>query len=150
MVVMRLVLALWEAPQNLLGALLLLYAKLTGGVHSVVFEDERYIIESASLGISLGLFVFFTNNENRYFPSDPYMRQHEYGHSIQSRWLGPSYLPIVGLTSSARVIYSVLYRELTGRRWSGYFDSFPESWADRLGRIDPADRRRWLQDNFDD
>jgi hypothetical protein len=143
-IAVRLLLAIWEAPQNLLGALLFAFAKLTGGVHHVAFEDERVIVESSSLGICLGLFVFYNGGENRYFLADPLMRQHEYGHSIQSRYLGPTYLPIVGVTSTLRVIYSVLYRESTGKRWRGYFDGFPEHWADRLGKIEPEERRRQL------
>jgi hypothetical protein len=45
------------------------------------------------------------------------------------------YLPLVGVGSVSRGLYAVLYRELTGRRWRGYFDGWPESQADRLGGI---------------
>ena len=49
--------------------------------------------------------------------------------------LGPLYLPLVGVPSVLRVIYSVGYREVTGKQWQGYYDGYPEDWADRLGGV---------------
>jgi hypothetical protein len=68
------------------------------------------------------------------------MHKHELGHRVQSRWLGPLYLPLVGLPSVARAVYAVTYREVTGKRWRGYFDAYPERWADELGGISRAER----------
>ncbi len=136
-------LALWELPQNLVGATLLAATWATGRVEQVQREHGRLLIV-APLGISLGSFVFYNDRGNRYFPPDPLMRRHELGHTFQSRLLGPLYLPLVGLPSTARVVYGLAYREVTGRRWQGYFEGYPEAWADRLGGITPEERRAWL------
>jgi hypothetical protein len=110
---------------------------LRGSVRRIEFERERVLIEIDTFGaVSLGLFVFFTDRDNPYVPVGRENRDHEYGHSLQSRLLGPLYLPIVGLASEMRVAYALVYRCWTGRRWSGYYDGFPENWADRLGKVD--------------
>ena len=138
----RIAQAAWELPQNAIGALLFATSWLRGGIENVDIEDGRLMIEAPGLGISLGSFVFYSSEGSRYFTPDPLMRRHEFGHTLQSRWLGPLYLPLVGLPSTARVVYSVAYREFTGRRWPRYFDGYPENWADRLGGITREERQR--------
>jgi hypothetical protein len=82
-------------------------------------------------------FVFWSSETTtRWFHLDSAVRDHEYGHTFQSRWLGPLYLPVVGVPSVLRNVYAVAYREITGERWRGYFDGFPERWADELGGVD--------------
>jgi len=133
----RLALLAWEWPQNSLGALRLGLALARGRVLKVRFEDERIMVElGEGAAVSLGLFVLWTNEDNPYVPVGAENRAHEYGHSIQSRWLGPLYLPVVGVPSTLRVFYAVGHRHLLGQRWSGYYSGFPESWADKLGRAD--------------
>lgn len=56
-------------------------------------------------------------------------------HSVQSRRLGPLYLPLVGVPSVARVAYAIGYRTVTGRRWGGYYEGWPERQADELGGV---------------
>lgn len=136
----RLALLVWELPQNLVGAALLAASRLCGDVHSLAIEHDRIFVRSRTLGISLGLFVFYSEGDNRYFPPDPLMKRHEHGHTFQSRLLGPLYLPLVGVPSSLRALHAVLYREVTGRRWTGYFDGYPERWADALGGISREER----------
>jgi hypothetical protein len=136
-------LLLWELPQNVLGVLNLALVGLAGGVRRIDLSDERLMVELEPIGnsVSLGLFVFYGVEDNsRYVPIGRENRDHEYGHSIQSRWLGPLYLGVVGLPSTLRVVYAVAYRELLGRRWGGYYDGFPESWADKLGGADRSAR----------
>jgi hypothetical protein len=131
----------WELPQNLLGAARIGLAIARGRVRRVRFERERIMVElSEGAAVSLGLFVLWTDVDNEYVPVGSENRDHEYGHSIQSRWLGPAYLPVVGLPSTLRVLYAVGHRHLLGRRWGGYYDGFPENWADALGGVDRARR----------
>jgi hypothetical protein len=96
------------------------------------------MVQVNDVAVSLGLFVFFTNEDNPYVPVGRENRDHEYGHSLQSRLLGPLYLPIVGIPSELRVLYAFAHRHATGRRWAGYYDGFPEDWADRLGGVDKS------------
>ncbi|HMR08365.1 MAG TPA: hypothetical protein PKA88_21440 [Polyangiaceae bacterium] len=128
-------LALWEAPQNLLGAALYAAERAVGFAEGADRENGRLFIKSQVSAVSLGYFVFWTEGTTRYFVHDASTRLHEYGHTFQSRLLGPLYLPLVGVPSVLRVLYALLYREATGRRWGGYFDGYPERWADRLGGV---------------
>ena len=86
--------------------------------------------------ISLGLFVLWTDQDNAFVPVGAENRDHELGHAAQSRLLGPLFLPVVGLTSTARLAYAVGHRLIRRRRWGGYYDGFPEKWADALGNVD--------------
>ncbi len=131
-------LMIWELPQNALGVSRLGLAFARGRVEGVRFEDERVMVEMVEgAAISLGLFVLWTTTDNPYVPVGAENRAHEYGHSIQSRMLGPLYLPVIGVPSTMRVAYAVAYRAMHGRRWDGYYRGFPEKWADELGGVDP-------------
>ena len=131
----RAALFVWELPQNLLGLSLLGVEALTRSIVEIRLERERVMIESKGQAISLGLFVFWCRTSNRWHDLDERNRDHEYGHSIQSRRLGPLYLPLVGVPSTARAIYALAYREVTGRKWSRYYAGYPERWADELGGV---------------
>jgi len=133
----RLLLLVWEAPQNVLGLARVGLALLRGRVRQVRFVDERVMVElQQGAAISLGLFVLWTTVDNPYVPVGKENRAHEYGHSIQSRWLGPLYLPVVGVPSTMRVLYALVYRLIHQQRWPGYYDGFPEKQADELGGVD--------------
>jgi len=123
-------LGVWELPQNLLGLTLLVL------VHRRIDERRReagrLFLRTRSTGVSLGWFVFWCTDEA--------IRRHEYGHTIQSRLLGPLYLPLVGLPSVLRALYARAYRRRTGRWWPRYFHGYPENWADRLGGVDNRGR----------
>jgi len=136
--VKRIALALWELPQNILGAALYQVCRLRGIVKSTEHEEERFFVEvDSEFAVSLGWFVFWSGEQNtRWFRIDRTVRAHEYGHTFQSKMLGPLYLPLVGVPSVMRNVYAFAYREITGRRWTGYFDGYPENWADRLGGVD--------------
>lgn len=111
-------------------------------------ERERLFVESEWVAVSLGYFVFWTEpRPSRHFFLDEATRDHEFGHTLQSRLLGPLYLPLVGLPSVSRVVYAIAYRELTGRRWRHYFDGWPEKQADRYGSVDRGlIRQTWPTD----
>jgi hypothetical protein len=137
----RSALLFWEFPQNALGVGKLAFEGARRNVKRVELDRERILVElDGGAAVSLGLFVFWTRRDNRYVPVGPENRDHEYGHTLQSRWLGPLYLPLVGVPSTLRVVYAVAFRELTGRRWPGYYAGYPERWADALGGVDPTQR----------
>lgn len=131
----RAALFVWELPQNVVGASLFALESLRGRVVEARFERERWMIETRGSAISLGLFVLWCRESNRWHDLDERNRDHEWGHSLQSRMLGPLYLPIVGVPSTARAAYAFLHRELRGEKWARYYDGFPEDWADRLGGV---------------
>ena len=127
--------AFWELPQNVLGAALLGLQAATGRIEAIELDRDRLFVRSKTAAVSLGFFVFWATGETRWFSLDERVKEHEYGHSFQSRMLGPLYLPLVGVPSTMRVVYAIAYRELTGRRWTGYYDGYPANWADRLGAV---------------
>ncbi|MCC6558824.1 MAG: hypothetical protein IT372_38315 [Polyangiaceae bacterium] len=131
----------WELPQTALGAAALAAAWAARGVRAVSIEHGRVFVETRGIGISLGFFVFWFGDGTRYWPPDPLMKQHEHGHTFQSRRLGPAYLLLVGAPSVSRAAYAALHRGVTGRFWTGYFDGYPERQADALGGITPEERR---------
>lgn len=137
-------LVIWELPQNVLGALLLGVTKTIGAAQEVSIEQGRVFVRANGIGISLGHFVFYTDRSTRWYRADPLMKRHEHGHTFQSRWFGPLYLPVIGVPSVMRATYAVAYREVTGQKWRGYYDGYPEKWADRLGGISAEERAAQL------
>lgn len=130
-------LALWELPQNVLGVVNLAALLARGGVAQMARERGRLMVEITVDGaVSLGYFVFYSAKDNAYVPVGPENKDHEYGHSVQSRMLGPLYLPLVGIPSVSRVGVAVMHRALTGKRWRGYYEGWPERQADELGGVD--------------
>jgi hypothetical protein len=86
-------------------------------------------------GVSLGRYNFldldfFLTNEGR-------SRLHEYGHSRQSRMLGPLYLIIIGLPSLLGNIWDRLFHQgwESDERERWYFSLPWEKWADKLGGV---------------
>ena len=132
----------WEAPQTALGVALLAIEKARGRVVAIEHEEGRLVVESTGAGVSLGHVVFWTRESNRWHELDDRNRAHELGHTKQSRLFGWLYLPLVGLPSISRAGYAWLYREITGRSWTKYYDGYPEDWADRLGGVVRDDERR--------
>lgn len=78
-------------------------------------------------GISLGEYIII----DKRFCGEKTVR-HEYGHTKQSRMLGPLYLILVGIPS---VVFHWLTR-FGVLEVSKYYQRYPENWADRLGGVD--------------
>jgi hypothetical protein len=123
--------ALWELPQNCLGLVLYMLLKSLGTVHRLSIERKRLFI-AAPISISLGWFIF--HEEAKQGKPDR-IKEHEWGHSVQSRLLGPLYLVVVGLPSVTRALYALWFRRRYRSEWPHYFDGFPEDWADRLANL---------------
>lgn len=126
----EILLYIWQLPQNLLGLLLLLFYQKDKLYYTLEGRKFYYTYEMPS-GISLGNYIILHKEE--------YGKSflHEYGHSIQSRYLGPLYLLIIGLPSLLGNIYDRIFHA----RWS-YLDSYNwyynqpwEKWADKLGGV---------------
>ncbi|MDB4936990.1 MAG: hypothetical protein JWP87_3962 [Labilithrix sp.] len=126
----------WEAPQSTLGAVNFAIELARGGVSRVTRERGRIFVElRGSRAISLGHFVFWSTVDAPIVRVGPYNKEHEYGHALQSRMLGPIYLAVVGVPSTIRVMYAAAQYLVTKKPWDGYYEGFPESWADRLGGV---------------
>jgi len=127
---------LWEAPQSLLGLLNLGVQHALGNVERTERRHDRVFVKLRGAGaVSLGYYVFWSTADTRFVRVNPDNDLHEWGHARQSRLLGPLYLLVVGVPSSLRALYAAAQWPFTRRPWEGYYDGFPESWADRLGGV---------------
>ena len=113
---------LWELPQNLVGLAL---RKALGPGKDEVYRDAR-ILRTKKMrgGISLGRYIIVDGRlEN------PAIDLHEWGHTRQSRLLGPFYLPVVGIPS---LLWALWW---TPRKKRSYFSFYTERWADRMAGV---------------
>lgn len=127
----EILLYIWQLPQNLLGLILLLFYKHEKEYHRLNGRTFYYTDEMRS-GISLGNYIIM----NREDKEDG--MKHEYGHTIQSRYLGPFYLLVIGLPSILwNIIDSLIVTRLIGyeRSYWIYYSMPWEAWADKLGNV---------------
>ncbi len=117
---------MWQFPQNLL-ALLLLALSRKKKYHSYYgFDVWQCSIIPIGSAISLGNFILLPEAG-----IDIDVIKHEYGHQIQSLYLGPLYLLVVGVPSILRAAYKIF----THKDNAWYYSGYPEKWADRLGGV---------------
>ena len=131
---------IWQLPQNILGLILLaIYRPETKFVASN--GNLVYFSSRMSGGISLGKYSIISDYYIRSHMTDKAIldidvtRHEALGHGTQSRYLGPLYLPIVGLQS---IIWAGLYGAVIPYTKNGYYKFWTESWADKLGGIKRA------------
>ena len=113
---------IWQFPQHLLALALI---KISKAKFDDYYKGAKVYKTQMRFGISLGQYIIV----NEYVTEKTI--KHEYGHTVQSYYLGPLYLIIVGLPSIVMNILSRV-RILDNRR---YYDRWPESWADKLGEV---------------
>ena len=121
---MKILLFIWEILQNIIGLFLAFFYKTDEKI-----EYKGRIIRYCKKfpgGISLGNYIFVGTK-------NPKTIAHEYGHSIQSKWLGPLYLFIIGIPS---IIWAGLYGNVIKYSINGYYKFYTEKWADKLGKVD--------------
>lgn len=130
----KILLYIWQLPQNLLG-LLVIAATRAKPSTDFVEQNQFYYrsrLDHCSFGVCLGEYIIFGA-----YSASALSWRHEAGHRLQSRMLGPLYLLVVGLPSVARNIWDRVahksWNDLHRAMW--YYGSYPENWADRLGGI---------------
>ena len=128
----------WCLPQNLAGAAL--WALCRGKRYD--YRRARVTVWRRKASLSLGRYIFLTDDPLFYYPEqrtafspETFARRllvHEYGHTVQSRILGPLYLALVGIPS---LVWSFSPRATRRREREriSYFSAYPERWANRLG-----------------
>ncbi len=115
---------LWQLPQHLLGLLVVL---LTGARFYQEYHCAKVFLTGLPMGVSLGKYIIVYHH-----PEALDMVPHEWGHTRQSRMLGPLYLLLVGFPSITMNIFSHLQVMEMGR----YYHRWPENWADHLGGVE--------------
>lgn len=114
---------IWQLPQHIVGLILLLFIK--GEAKHKFNGINYYFYDSFPGGISLGNYMIIGETWSQTI-------KHEYGHSIQSRMLGPLYLFVVGIPS---LIWAGLYGPVIKPTKNGYYKFYTEAWADKLGKV---------------
>lgn len=108
---------LYQLPQHLIALLLRLIYKGNDSEYNGCIVRRSVYLRG---GISLGKYIIV----NQWFKEIDI--KHEYGHSIQSRYLGWLYLIVIGLPS---LLWAMFYRG------KNYYSFFTEKWADKLGGV---------------
>ncbi|HOO22161.1 MAG TPA: hypothetical protein PKY53_00565 [Clostridia bacterium] len=118
----------WALPQNILG--FILTRKYRKNRNEKFFTSRVYYHSENWGGISLGMFIVLNGDRDEEWVSTS--KVHEYGHTIQSLFLGPLYLLVIGLPS---LVWCNAKKYVALRKEKGvsYFDFYPEKWANRLG-----------------
>ena len=126
---------LWQLPQNFTGWI---YSKF-GNKDMILNLDTGNCITifyapCFKAGVTLGQYIIldpvWQNASRTYFMNTV---KHEYGHSIQSKYLGWFYLLVVGIPSVFRNILNRINNKKFNQAW--YYAGYPEKWADKLGGV---------------
>lgn len=128
----------WGLPQNLVGGAFYLWYRARGCPH-FRYRGALAVIWPKRIGsMSMGRHLFLYRD---WKPEDHALLAHEYGHTIQSLFLGPLYLLLVGLPSVLWAGLPVFVR-LRRRTRRSYYSVYPEKQASSLGvrfaKPDPA------------
>ena len=77
---------------------MLLYFKLFGGVKLISYKKLCFAYEAKRMsgGISLGNFAFLSPISAK---NEPSIAHEQLGHTVDSKWMGPLYLFIIGIPS---------------------------------------------------
>ena len=131
----------WGLPQTVLGAIVYLF---TAGCPRFRFHGTIGTVWKQKSSVSLGLFIFVTKDPRTprsgsfvqeraaTAGADPRLVVHEYGHCIQSLFLGPFYLLVIGIPSFTWMMVPAL-RRLRARHGISYYRFYTESLANYLG-----------------
>lgn len=117
---------LWLLPQNILGLIVLLIAKLCGA------KSEAYrgtiVTKWKHRGcVSLGQFIFVAE-----YAGEKTIK-HEYGHYIDGTCLGWLYLFVIGIPS---FIWAGCFGKYRQKHNISYYDFYTEKRADLLGEVE--------------
>jgi hypothetical protein len=116
----------WQLPQCLLARVVWSFYKMRGTITDTICLTDGIIVcivrSGRPWGVSFGRLIFVSS---RYSANDRIgdVVRHEYGHSLQSRYLGWLYLIVIALPS---LVVTGVSPAIAGRC---YF----EKWADKLG-----------------
>lgn len=136
----KVLLYIWQLPQNLLALLLIIiYRFIFGKYETSIYKGINYVWYGNWLGgVSLGNYVLL----GTWHSSRLDTVNHEYGHTRQSLYLGPLYLILIGLPS---ITWNIIDRILTrtvkswtySKSYKIYYYYMPwERWADILGNVE--------------
>ena len=125
----KVLLFIWQLPQNLLGLLLIL---VLGAEKQEIPGLQVYWSGQTLIGgVSLGNYRILRQGSRKA------SILHEQGHSVQSLRWGPLYLIVIGIPSVVRNIWDRLFHRkwFAPKRVVWYYKHFPEKQADMFGGV---------------
>ena len=130
----KFIVATWELPQNIAGAIV---KKIYGATPYTQYKDATVYSWYNGGGMSLGKYIFVPF---KYIDPKRAMVQktikHEYGHTRQSKRLGWLYLLVIGLPS---LIWAQCFNGYRNRTGKSYYSFYTEKWADKLGGVERSE-----------
>lgn len=104
---------LWELPQLLAG---LLVALMVRPYTTYLYKEAIVVVHRFRFNVALSRLILINKPTSNKL-------QHEYGHVIQSMYLGPLYLLVIGIPSLLHCVFH-------GCEY--YYHFYTEKWANRL------------------
>ena len=130
----KIILYIWQLPQNLAGLALLAYNHKS--IEKCYFDDIAYwkAKHINDCGISLGNYIFLDSDAK----ITETKIKHEHGHQIQSKYFGPLYLIVIGLPSAIGNIIDRKFHKDWDKRTKSfwYYSQKWEASADKLGGVE--------------
>lgn len=125
----KVLLYLWQLPQNIVGLLVILFSHAYRGLRYNDVYFTKYIF-----GVSLGNYIILNRD------CSLIDIKHEQGHQKQSLYLGWLYLFTIGILSAVGIIWDKLFHKSWNHtaRMYWYYKQPWEAWADKLGGV-----KRW-------
>lgn len=123
------ILVIWQLPQVIAGFFVRLFTGAEKQPELSSQYDRRIFYWRLSSGISLSTYYIIVRRN-----ADEKTIKHEKGHTIQSLYLGPLYLLVIGLPSLIWCgVYS--YTNWIDKSKCSYYSFYTEAWADKLGGV---------------
>ena len=120
---------IWEAPQKALAHIVI---KLFKAEEAGEYAGAKLYFWRQQAGMSLSTHIFLPFQElSGTLYEENYIR-HEYGHTIQSKYLGWFYLLVIGLPS---LIWAGCFEGYRKKKKISYYSFYTEKWADKLGGV---------------
>jgi hypothetical protein len=127
---MKLIKFIWEFPQNALGFIVM---KVCKAEPIETYRDATLYHWNVAGGMSLGKYIFLPfETINPCNINHVHYVKHEYGHSVQSKYLGWLYLIVIGAPS---LIWAQCFENYRIKHGKSYYDFYTESWANKLGGV---------------
>ena len=117
----KVILWIWCFPQMLAGLIVKLFTRADK-------DGDHYEFQITSGSVSLGEYIFLCPSHW----GDERILKHEQGHSVQSRYLGWLYVPIILIPS---LIWAGCFEWYRKKYNVSYYSFYTERWADRIRGI---------------
>lgn len=138
----------WGIVQNLCGLVLFIIWKIKKPDGKRLFYHGAVVTDwGAGKGsMGLGMFIFFGHKGS---PHEKEILVHEYGHTVQSAFLGPFFLTTIGIPSFVWANVKQFERKRREKNLS-YYHFYPEKWAndcgERVVHLPAPESRRYRTD----